>query len=78
MKYLLWLLVIALVWWAYRRSRAAGTPGMPPHAASALPQDMVTCSHCGIHLPHDEAVTGALGQYCCTAHRSAAGDRNPD
>jgi uncharacterized protein len=39
---------------------------------------MVTCAHCGVHLPHDEAVTGTRGQYCSTAHRNAAGDRNPD
>jgi len=75
MKYLFWLLVIALVWWAWRRSRSA-----PPAQSQAevAPQDMVVCTHCGIHLPHDEAVTGTRGQYCSTAHRSAAGDRTPD
>lgn len=75
MKYLFWLLVIALVWWAWRCSRSA-----PPAQSQAevAPQDMVVCTHCGIHLPHDEAVTGTRGQYCSTAHRSAAGDRNPD
>ena len=74
MKYLFWLLVILLVWWAYRRSRAAG------HRAASPPpqtQEMVSCAHCGVHLPHDEAVTGTRGQYCSAAHRSAAGDRNP-
>ena len=73
MKYLFWLLVILLVWWAYRRSRAAGTRPSP----APQTQDMVTCAHCGIHLPHDEAVTGTRGQYCSAAHRSEAGDRNP-
>ena len=75
MKYLFWLVVILFVWWAYRRTRAADTrqPPSPPRT-----QDMVTCAHCGIHLPHDEAVTGTRGQYCSAAHRSAAGDRNPD
>jgi len=75
MKYLFWLLVIGLVWWAWRRSRG---PQAPLPLAEAAPQDMVVCAHCGIHLPHDEAVTGTRGQYCSTAHRSAAGDRNPD
>lgn len=77
MKYLFWLLVLLLVWWAYKRARTSGT-GQTPPAAPAAPQDMVTCAHCGIHLPHDEAVAGAHGQYCSPAHRSAAGDRNPD
>jgi uncharacterized protein len=74
MKYLFWLLVIGLVWWAWRRSR----PPAPQPPAETAPQDMVVCAHCGIHLPHDEAVTGTRGQYCSTAHRSAADDRNPD
>ncbi len=76
MKYLFWALVLLLVWWAWRRSRAAGSQPTPPATPPA--QDMVTCTHCGIHLPHNEAVAGAHGQYCSTAHRSAAGDRNPD
>jgi uncharacterized protein len=39
---------------------------------------MVSCTHCGVHLPHGDAVTGVRGPYCSAAHRSAAGDRNPD
>lgn len=76
MKYLFWAIVIAFVWWAWRRSRSAAANQQPPDAPTT--QDMVTCAHCGVHLPHDEAVTGTRGQYCSTAHRNAAGDRNPD
>lgn len=76
MKYLFWAIVIAFVWWAWRRSRSAAAKQQPPAAPTT--QDMVTCAHCGVHLPHDEAVTGTRGQYCSTAHRNAAGDRNPD
>lgn len=78
MKYLFWLIVMVLVWWVYKRARTTGTDQTPPAAPAAAPQDMVTCARCGIHLPHDEAVAGAHGQYCSPAHRSAAGDRNPD
>ena len=76
MKYLFWAIVIAFVWWAWRRSRSTNSPPSP--SAAPQTQDMVTCAHCGIHLPHDEAVAGARGQYCSAAHRRAAGDRNPD
>ena len=76
MKYLFWAIVIAFVWWAWRRSRSAVDTQHPPTAPTT--QDMVTCAHCGVHLPYDEAVTGTRGQYCSTAHRNAAGDRNPD
>ena len=80
MKYLLWLLLGALAWWAYRRSRAArrNDAPAPPASPPAAPQDLVACLHCGLHLPHSEAVAGARGPYCSAAHRSAAGDRNPD
>ena len=77
MKYLLWLAVIALVWWAWRRTQSKAHRQHPP-AGPRPPQEMVTCAHCGVHLPHNEAAAGAQGQYCSPAHRSAAGDRNPD
>lgn len=77
MKYLFWALVILFVWWAWRRARSnAGRPSAPP--AEPRTQEMVTCAHCGVHLPHNEAVAGARGQYCSPAHRSAANDHNPD
>jgi uncharacterized protein len=76
MKYLFWVLVIGLVWWVFRtRRKAAGKAPAAPETAS--PQDMARCGHCGIHLPHDEAVRGENGLYCSTEHRLAAQDRNP-
>ena len=78
MKYLFILLVVLLVIWAIKRGRAKPPSAGAPPAEPAKPSEMVTCAHCGIHLPHDEAVAGAHGQYCSPAHRSAAGDRNPD
>ena len=81
MKYLFWLLLGLLAWWAYRRSRAgrgAASKHTPPPPSTPAPQDMVACQHCGLHLPHSEAVAGTRGPYCSAAHRSAAGDRNPD
>lgn len=76
MKYLFWVFVMVLVWWAWRRSRSAGLRNTPP--TEPRTQEMVICNHCGVHLPHNEAVSGLRGQYCSPAHRSAAGDRNPD
>jgi uncharacterized protein len=76
MKFLFWLIVILFVWWAYKRARA-GARTADPQQTTPPPQDMVTCRHCGIHLPRDEAVAGTRGQYCCAEHRNAAGDRNP-
>ena len=74
MKYLFWLLVILVAIWAFKRSRPA-TPNRQD--TPATPSAMVTCAHCGIHLPTEEAVSGQKGPYCSTEHRSAAQDRNP-
>jgi uncharacterized protein len=79
MKYLIWLLVILLAIWAFKRSRRVNSdaPKDPPPAPPATPANMALCLHCGIHLPQDEAVTGEKGLYCSTEHRAAAQDRNP-
>jgi uncharacterized protein len=76
MKYLFLLLVALVVIWAVKRAR------MRPPAESAKPEtpapaEMVSCAHCGIHLPRAEAVSGQNGLYCSTEHRSAARDSNP-
>ena len=75
MKYLFWLLVIVLVWWAFQRTQKPAANAS--HSTTANPQGMVRCAHCGIHLPRDEAVSGEKGDYCSTEHRAAAQDRNP-
>ncbi|PUE11462.1 hypothetical protein B9Z51_03985 [Limnohabitans sp. T6-5] len=75
MKYLFWLLIILLAIWAFKRSRAGNaTPSQNPPTAG--PTEMVTCAHCGIHLPVEEAVSGQKGAYCSTEHRTSAHDRN--
>jgi uncharacterized protein len=82
MKYLIWILVILLAIWAFKRSRRvkSDAPKEQPPApapAPATPANMAVCLHCGIHLPQDEAVTGEKGLYCSAEHRAAAQDRNP-
>jgi uncharacterized protein len=77
MKYLFWLLVILLVWWAYRRAQKPSANATSRQTDTPDTQDMVRCAHCGIHLPRDEAVRGEKGLYCGTEHRLAAQDRTP-
>ena len=79
MKYLLLLVLILLLLWAFKRGRGANKP--PPPAPPDKPaepstSEMVSCAHCGIHLPQEEAVSGQKGLYCSTEHRTAAQDRN--
>lgn len=80
MKYLVWLLVLLLVWWAMSRARKSArsdTPTTPTPNAPPM-QNMAVCLQCGVHLPREEAVAGTRGLYCCVAHRTDAQDRNPD
>lgn len=75
MKYLVLLLVVVGVLWfarsrAGKLSRRGEPPAKPPQA-----QAMISCVHCGVHLPRDDAIAGAQGLYCSEAHRLAQGDR---
>lgn len=73
MKFLLLLAFVLLVVWLLRSGRrrtdasAADTPSAPPG-----PQEMVRCAHCGVHLPHGDALVGRIGLYCSPEHRQLA------
>lgn len=77
MKYLIVIAVVLLVLWSVRGKRHA--PGAQAGAAksghAALPQDMVQCPVCSVHLPRSDALPGPGGQlYCCAEHRQRAGN----
>lgn len=75
MKYLLLILLLALVFFMLGVKRARPpqrrTPAPPPPPAAMGPQAMVSCAHCGLHLPASEALPGRGGQFCSAAHRAA-------
>lgn len=75
MKYLLLILVLALVFFmlGVKRARPPARPAKPPAAPPPAPAalDMVSCSQCGLHLPLTEALPGRGGQFCSAAHRKA-------
>lgn len=67
MKYVILLLIVALVLGWLRHQRKAKQPTSSDTPAPA--QDMVACLHCGVHVPQLEATQGQRGAYCCVAHR---------
>ena len=81
MKYLLVLAVVMVAVYVWRQNRRADIEAQrpePPRPAPRAPQTpalMVTCLHCGTHLPPAEAVKGHLGWYCGSEHRRLHGDR---
>ena len=76
MKYLVLFAVLLVVYLVWRSQRAAAERPPPPAAppASGLPQDMVQCPVCSLHLPRGEALIGSDGKtYCSQEHRLRAG-----
>lgn len=76
MKYLLVVIVVLLAVWLWRNNRRVekdGQPKAPP--PPGLPQDMVRCPVCSVHLPRVDALAGPDGSlYCCQEHRLRAGN----
>ncbi len=72
MKYVVLLLVLAVVYGVWRSQNRPSAPPRrpsPPRPPLPPPQDMVACQHCGLHLPRSEALTHGEHCYCCTEHQ---------
>ncbi len=68
MKYLLVLAVVLAGVWLWRRRQADLPPSRPAPRPTAQAGLMVTCRHCGVHLPASEAIADAQGHYCSVEH----------
>ena len=82
MKFLLWALVLYLVWRWYqstqnkiKRDAESDNAFQSPQSneqtaaqtsATELVEKMVSCSHCGIHVPLSEAVQSNGGSFFCS------------
>lgn len=75
MKFLVLLLVLlgAVAWLALgRRKTPPPGNGAKTPAPPATPQAIVSCAHCGVHLPEADTLQDAAGRrYCSEAHRLA-------
>jgi uncharacterized protein len=72
MKYLVVVLVVAVVAWLLLRPRKAEPPkGQRPPPEKPGLQEMLQCRHCGVHLPRAEALVDERGAFCSEAHRLA-------
>jgi uncharacterized protein len=75
MRFVLLILLVVLVVWAVRAvRRRIDVPKAPPtQPAPAVPPEeemMLSCMHCGLHLPRGEALPGRDGVFCGEAHRT--------
>ncbi len=72
MKYLVLLIVLVLGygWWRSGR-REAMRAAATAKAATPAPQEIVTCAHCGLHLPRSEALAQGTRYYCSPEHQQS-------
>lgn len=73
MKFLVLIAVVLVLVWLARGQRKPVLPPRPRQDAApeGEQEDMVSCAHCGVHLPRSEALLGRGGVFCGEAHRSA-------
>mgnify|MGYP000005142939 FL=1 len=70
MKYLLLFAFLLVLWWVWSKRQATGRSDLSARDAAAS-ENMVTCAHCGVHLPESESVSDGVRIYCSEAHRLA-------
>jgi uncharacterized protein len=77
-KFLLLIALGIVVYLIVSRMRREGQPPSAPRQprAKELPEDMVRCSHCGVHLPRSESFTSRGRYYCTDEHRRLAQQQN--
>ena len=68
MRFLLLILLVVLAVWLIRR--ALQRPERETRAAKPdqTQGDLVSCAHCGVHLPRSEARLAAGALYCSDEH----------
>ncbi len=71
MKYLLLFVLFMVLAFQWRQSRKPKVQQARTKAQAAGAVNMVACAQCGVHLPEADAIQGARGLYCSTAHRQA-------
>ena len=60
------LLVVVAVWLLRRALRSGPRPEVD--SKPAVHGDLVSCAHCGVHLPRSEARTAGERLYCSEEH----------
>ena len=62
--------VALLLWLLFGRAPRTSKP--PRGAERGGAEEMVSCAHCGVHLPRSEALAARSLHYCSASHRDAA------
>jgi uncharacterized protein len=76
MKFLLLVLAVVALVWLIRSARRRDDPPAPRRHEAGV-QPMVSCRHCGVHLPAHDALPGRGGVFCGEAHRAEYEKQHP-
>jgi uncharacterized protein len=68
-KFLILLLVVLAVWFLVKGLKKAPPPRSRPPAETLTGERMVSCAHCGVHLPQSDATAAGARFYCSEDHR---------
>lgn len=80
MKYLLLIVIVVAVLLIARagQRRVADKAARRADQPAGVAEPMLTCAHCGTHLPRIESLPGRGGVFCDEAHRTAFERAHPD
>ena len=62
------ILLVVLAVWLIRRALRGPKPPTEVKNTSKTPDDLIRCSHCGVHLPRSEARMEQGALYCSEEH----------
>ena len=73
LKVLITALAIGLLLWLLlgRSARRRKPPDAGRRNGQVGAEEMVSCAHCGVHLPRSDALAARSLHYCSPAHRDA-------
>ena len=64
--------IALLLWLLFGRTARNGKPSLNGRRDGlGGAEEMVSCAHCGVHLPRSEALAVRSLHYCSAAHRDA-------
>lgn len=75
LQILLLLLGGWIIWFFLRQWYISSFTDEPIEESSpppSLPEKMVRCATCGVHIPEGEAIYSGEATFCCQAHQNAA------
>ncbi len=67
-KFAVLVVLVLVVFWLVRRALLAKRQGPPPAAGATTDGELVSCAHCGMHLPRAEARLAGDRVYCTDEH----------